>query len=47
MPKANAKDLRDLPDHIRKEMEFHFADRIDDVFRQTIPGLVPDPVAQP
>jgi ATP-dependent Lon protease len=42
MPKANAKDLRDLPDHIRKEMEFHFADRIDDVFRQTIPGLIPD-----
>jgi ATP-dependent Lon protease len=42
MPRANQKDLRDLPEHIRKEMEFHFADRIDDVFRQTIPGLVPD-----
>jgi ATP-dependent Lon protease len=27
MPKANAKDLRDLPEHVRKEMEFIFAER--------------------
>ncbi len=39
MPKANAKDLRDLPEHIRKEMEFFFAERIDQVFEQTIPAL--------
>lgn len=39
MPKANAKDLRDLPEHIRKEMEFFFAERIDEVFAQTIPSL--------
>jgi len=44
MPRANQKDLRDLPDHVRKEMEFFFADRIDDVFKETIPGLVPEPV---
>ncbi|MBL0161399.1 MAG: endopeptidase La [Bryobacterales bacterium] len=42
MPNANRKDLRDLPEHVRNEMEFHFADRIDEVFRQTVPGLIPE-----
>lgn len=45
MPKANAKDLRDLPDHVRKEMEFIFAERIDEVFAATIPELLPEPAA--
>ncbi len=40
LPKANQKDLRDLPDHVRKEMEFHPVERIEEVFRLTIPGLV-------
>lgn len=44
MPKANAKDLRDLPEHVRKEMEFIFAERIDEVFAATIPDLLPEPV---
>ena len=43
MPKANAKDLRDLPEHVRKEMEFIFAERIDEVFAATIPTLLPEP----
>jgi ATP-dependent Lon protease len=43
MPKANAKDLRDLPEHVRKEMEFIFAERIDEVFAATIPELLPEP----
>ncbi len=47
MPAANRKDLRDLPEHIRNEMEFHFADRIDEVFRQTVPGLIPEPAPVP
>jgi ATP-dependent Lon protease len=42
MPKANAKDLRDLPEHVRKEMEFIFAERIDEVFAATIPELLPE-----
>ncbi|MBI5280492.1 MAG: endopeptidase La [Candidatus Solibacter usitatus] len=40
MPAANRKDLRDLPEHVRKEMEFFFAERIDEVFSQTVPGLL-------
>ncbi len=43
MPKANAKDLRDLPEHVRKEMEFIFAERIEEVFAATIPDLAPVP----
>jgi ATP-dependent Lon protease len=39
MPKANAKDLRDLPDHVRQELEFKFAERIDEVFAEAIPLL--------
>jgi len=41
VPKQNAKDLRDLPEHVRNEMTFFFAERIDEVFRETIPGLLP------
>jgi ATP-dependent Lon protease len=39
LPRINQKDLRDLPDHVRKEMEFLFADRIEDVLRVAVPGL--------
>jgi len=47
LPKRNAKDLRDLPENVRKEMEFIFAESIDDVFREAVPGLIPEeaPVA--
>ncbi len=39
MPKANQKDLRDLPEDVRKEMQFIFAERIEDVLRTAIPQL--------
>jgi ATP-dependent Lon protease len=39
MPKANQKDLRDLPEEVRKEMEFIFATRVEDVLRTAIPQL--------
>jgi len=39
MPKPNQKDLRDLPEEVRKEMEFIFAERIEEVLRTAIPGL--------
>jgi ATP-dependent Lon protease len=41
MPKENQKDLRDLPDNVRNEMEFVFADRVEDVLAAAIPGLAP------
>jgi ATP-dependent Lon protease len=39
MPKANQKDLRDLPEAVRKEMEFIFASRVEDVLETAIPQL--------
>jgi ATP-dependent Lon protease len=39
LPKANEKDLRELPDPVREEMEFVFADRIEQVLETAIPGV--------
>jgi ATP-dependent Lon protease len=39
LPMGNKKDLRDLPDHVRKEMEFKFAERVEEVLEFMIPGL--------
>jgi ATP-dependent Lon protease len=39
LPAANRKDLRDLPDHVRLEMQFHFVDRVEEVLSIVIPGI--------
>jgi ATP-dependent Lon protease len=39
LPQGNKKDLRDLPDHVRQEMQFHFVDRVEQVLALVIPGL--------
>jgi ATP-dependent Lon protease len=39
LPRGNQKDLRDLPEEVRKEMEFIFADRVEDVLAEMLPGL--------
>jgi ATP-dependent Lon protease len=39
LPRGNRKDLRDLPDEVRNEMEFVFADRVEDVLSEMLPGL--------
>ncbi len=39
LPKANQKDLRDIPEPVRSQMEFHFVEHIIDVLHQVIPGL--------
>jgi ATP-dependent Lon protease len=43
LPRGNQKDLRDLPEEVRKEMEFIFADRVEDVLADMLPGLVCTP----
>jgi ATP-dependent Lon protease len=43
VPRANQKDLRDLPEEVRKEMEFVFADRVEDVLRVMLPSLAYTP----
>ncbi len=39
LPYGNKKDLRDLPDPVRQETEFIFAERIDQVLEALIPKL--------
>jgi ATP-dependent Lon protease len=39
LPRANQKDLRELPDNVRNEMKFIFADRVEDVLSVAIPEL--------
>ena len=40
VPKGNMKDLRDLPEEVRQEMTFIFAERVSDVLRDMLPGLM-------
>jgi ATP-dependent Lon protease len=39
LPQGNKKDLRDLPDHVRQEMQFHFVDRVEEVLSIVIPNI--------
>jgi ATP-dependent Lon protease len=39
LPKPNQKDLRDLPEELRKEMEFVFVERIEEALAALIPKL--------
>ncbi|MBI3326863.1 MAG: endopeptidase La [Nitrospinae bacterium] len=39
LPKVNAKDLRDLPDDVRAEMEFILVERVEEVLAAAIPQL--------
>jgi ATP-dependent Lon protease len=41
LPKANEKDLRELPEHVRADMEFIYAEHVDDVLAAAIPDLMP------
>src|SRR5438309_1661281 len=39
LPKENEKDLRDIPEHVRRELTFVFASRMEDVLAAALPGL--------
>ena len=39
LPRGNQKDLRDLPEEVRKEMTIIFADRVEDVLGEMLPGM--------
>ena len=39
LPKENQKDLRDLPEPVRKEMRFTFAETIEDVLITVVPQM--------
>jgi ATP-dependent Lon protease len=39
LPKDNEKDLRDIPEHVRREVTFVFAERIEQVLAAALPEL--------
>jgi ATP-dependent Lon protease len=39
LPRENRKDLRELPEHVRAEMEFVFVERVEEVFAAAVPQL--------
>lgn len=40
LPDHNRKDLEDVPEHVAKDLEFHFAKDIKDVLKVAVPGVV-------
>jgi len=51
LPKRNEGDLDDVPEEVRNEIEFHIADRIDQVLEWALepadePKLAPVPAAK-
>jgi len=43
LPEQNRKDLEDIPDHIKKDLKFHFAKEMTDVARVALNGLMKKP----
>lgn len=39
LPRANESDLRELPKHVREELTFTFAERIEDALGAALPGV--------
>ena len=39
LPNHNRKDLEDVPEHVAKDLTFHFAKEIKDVLKVAIPGI--------
>ena len=39
LPHANKRDLEEIPDHIKKDLSFHFAKEVMDVIDVAIPNL--------
>ena len=40
LPEQNRKDLEDIPDHIKKDLKFHFAKEMTDVAKVALNGLL-------
>jgi ATP-dependent Lon protease len=44
LPRANEKDLQELPDNIKNSMKLHFVDSMDEVLALALEGPLPSPV---
>ena len=39
LPKENQKDLRDVPESVRRDLQFIFAERVEEVLEAAVPAL--------
>jgi ATP-dependent Lon protease len=44
MPRANEKDLSEIPDNIKNSMKLHFVDSMDEVLALALEGPLPTPL---
>ncbi len=47
LPRDNESDLRELPEEVRHELEFVFAERIEDVLNAALPEVGQRLIAEP
>jgi ATP-dependent Lon protease len=41
LPRANEKDIAELPDNIKSSMKLHFVDQMDEVLKLALEGPLP------
>ena len=46
LPRANEKDVAELPDNIKKSMKLHFVDQMDEVLALALEGPLPTPLPE-
>ena len=46
LPRANEKDIAELPDNIKKSMKLHFVDQMDEVLAIALEGPLPTPLPE-
>jgi ATP-dependent Lon protease len=47
LPEGNRKDLTEVPDEVKKGLNFIFAERVETVWKETlIPGVIANPIAR-
>jgi ATP-dependent Lon protease len=46
LPRANEKDISELPDNIKKAMKLHFVDQMDEVLALALEGPLPTPLPE-
>jgi len=42
LPRANEKDVADLPENLRSVMKLHFVDQMDEVLKIALEGPLPE-----
>ena len=47
LPQRNEKDVEDIPENVRKELDLHFVSHVDEVLAIALAGSVPESETPP